>query len=264
MPIAENATPITWSMTAGVPEPSKVVIETVLAAWAVAALVSPVTGHTMAVDDVPANGVVKVITRIALLHVTVAAPALVVPFKMQTVELVTEDVTKLVPATVIVLIKADVAGVKVTVPVTPVEAATLVDNVTKALYIAENATPITWSMTAGVPEPSKVVIETVLAAWAVAALVSPVTGHTMAVDDVPANGVVKVITRIALLHVTVAAPALVVPFKMQTVELVTEDVTKLIPATAIVLIKADVAGVNATVATTPVVEATLVDSVKTA
>ena len=119
-------------------------------------------------------------------------------------------------------------------------------------------------MTAGVPAPSRVVIETVLAAWAVAAFVSPATGHEMAVDDDAANAVVKVITRIALLHVTVAAPALVVPFKMQTVELVTEDVTKLIPATAIVLIKADVAGVNATVATTPVVEATLVDSVKTA
>ena len=119
-------------------------------------------------------------------------------------------------------------------------------------------------MTAGVPAPSRVVIETVLAAWAVAAFVSPATGHDMAVDDVPANAVVKVITRIALLHVTIAAPALAVPFKVQTAELATEDVSKLVPATVIVLIVADEAGVKATVAVTPVAAATLEDDVKTA
>ncbi len=109
-------------------------------------------------------------------------------------------------------------------------------NVTAVFWpIAENATPVTWSMTAGVVAPSKVVIETVLAAWAVAAFVSPATGHEMAVDDVPANAVVRVITRIVPLHVTVAEPALVVPFKVQVVELVTADVTKLVPATAMVL-----------------------------
>ena len=129
-------------MTAGVLAPSKVVIETVLAAWAVTAFVSPATGHEMVVEEVPANAVVSVITRIALLHATVAAPALAVPFKVHVVELVTADATKLVPATVIVFMVADVAGVKPTVAVTPVEAATLLDNVTEAVYIAENATPV--------------------------------------------------------------------------------------------------------------------------
>jgi hypothetical protein len=59
-------------------------------------------------------------------------------------------------------------------------------------------------MTAGVTAPSKteskVVIETVLAAWENAAVVSPATGHEMAVDDVPANAVVKVITKTALFN----------------------------------------------------------------
>ena len=132
-------------MTAGVLAPSKVVIETVLAAWTIAALLSPATGHEMAVEDVPANAVVKVITRIALLHVTVAAPALVAPFKVHVAELVPADVTKLVPATVIVLIVADVAGVKATVAVTPVEAATLLDNVMAAANIAGTAAPATVS-----------------------------------------------------------------------------------------------------------------------
>jgi hypothetical protein len=44
------------------------VIETVLAAWENAAVVSPATGHEMAVDDVPANAVVKVITKTALFN----------------------------------------------------------------------------------------------------------------------------------------------------------------------------------------------------
>ncbi len=246
-------------MTAGVPAPSKVVIETVLAAWAVAALLSPATGHEMAVDDFPANAVVKVITRIVLLHLTVAAPSVVAPFKVHVAELVTADATKLVPATVIVFIMADVAGVKATVAVTPVEAATLLDNVTEAVYIAENATPVMRSMIAGVLALSKVVIQTVLAAWAVAALLSPATGHEMAVDDVPANAVVKAITRIVLLHLTVAAP--VAPFKVHVAALVTADVTKLVPATVIVLMMADVAGVKATVAVTPVEAATLLDNV---
>ena len=138
-------------MTAGVPAPSKVVIETVLAAWAVAAFVSPATGHKMAVDDVPANAVVKVITRIALLHATVAAPALVAPFKVHVAELVTADVRKLVPATVIVLIVADMAGVKATVAVTPAAAATLLDNVTEAVYIEGNVPVVVVPMMTGLP-----------------------------------------------------------------------------------------------------------------
>ena len=90
-----------WSMTAGVPAPSKVVIETVLAAWVVAAFVSPATGHEMVVEDVPANAVVKVITRIAPLQATVAAPAAVEPPKVQVAALVTVPVMKLDPVTVI-------------------------------------------------------------------------------------------------------------------------------------------------------------------
>jgi hypothetical protein len=124
-------------MTAGVTAPSKmvskVVIETVLAAWENAAFVSPAIGHEMAVDDVPANAEVKVITRTALLQVTVAAPLVVAPFKVQMVELITADVRKLVRAIVIVLMMADVAGVKATVAVTLVAATTLLDNVTEAV-----------------------------------------------------------------------------------------------------------------------------------
>ena len=150
-PIAENATPRTWSMTAGVAVPSKVVIETVLAGWAVAAFVSPATGHEMAVDDDAANAVVKLITRIAPLHVTVAAPAVVAPPKVQVAELVTADVTKLVPATVIVLIVADVAGVKATMAVTFVAAETMVDNVTEAVYIDGNVPAAVVSRTTGLP-----------------------------------------------------------------------------------------------------------------
>ncbi len=46
----------------------RVVMETVLAAAAAAAFVSPATGHEMGVEDVPANAVVKVITRTEPLH----------------------------------------------------------------------------------------------------------------------------------------------------------------------------------------------------
>ena len=140
-------------------------------------------------------------------------------------------------------------------------AATLLDNVTEAVYIAENVTPVTWSTMAGVPAPSKVVIETVLAAWAVSAFVSPATGHEMAVVDDAANAVVKVIPRIAPLHATVAAPASVEPPKVQVALPVTAVVRKLVPAKVIALIEADVAGVKATTAVTPVAAATLLDNV---
>ncbi len=66
VPIPVNATPVTWSMLA---EASvRVVMETVLAAAAAAAFLSPATGHEMGVEDVPANAVVKVITRTEPLH----------------------------------------------------------------------------------------------------------------------------------------------------------------------------------------------------
>ncbi len=54
-------------------------------------------------------------------------------FNEQVSAAVTTLVSKLVPATVIVLIVPDVAGVKATVAVTPVAATALLDNVTEAV-----------------------------------------------------------------------------------------------------------------------------------
>ncbi len=209
MPIAENATPVMRSMTAGVPAPSKVVIETVLAAWAVAAFVSPATGHEMVVEDVPANAVVNVITRIALLHATVAAPAPVAPFKVHVAELVTADVTKLVPATVIVLMAADVAGVKSTAAVTPVAATTLLDNVKAAANMAGTATPAKVS-TGAKPEPTpKVDIVEVVAAAAALGVARPETTHTTAAFK--ATGVPRTSFTLGEEYVAVIAPEMALP-----------------------------------------------------
>ncbi len=176
-------------MAAGVLAPSKVVTETVLAAWAVAAFVSPATGHEMAVDDVPANAVVKVITRIALLHATVAAPTLVAPFNVHVAELVTADVTKLVPATVIVLIVADVAGVKATVAVTPAAAATLLDNVTEAVYIEGNFPVVVVSMMMGLPGDKSLEVPAAMLANAACPLVGLVNFVMVKVTTVAALNV---------------------------------------------------------------------------
>jgi hypothetical protein len=206
VPIAENATPVTWSMMAGVVAPSKVVIETVLAAWAVAAFVSPATGHEMVVDDDAANAVVKLITRIAPLHATVAAPAIRVPFKVQVVEPVTAVVRKLVPATVIVLMIADVAGVNATVAVTFVEAATLVENVNAAENMAETATPAEVSTGAKPELTPKVDIVEVVAAAAALGVVRPETTHTTAAFK--ATGVARTIFTLGVRYVTVIVPAM--------------------------------------------------------
>ena len=196
-------------MTAGVPAPSKVVIETVLAAWAVAAFVSPATGHEIAVEDVPANAVVKVITRIALLHTTVAAPALALPFKVHVVELVTADAIKLVPATVIVFMVADVAGVKPTVAVTAVAATTLLDDVQAAANMGGTAAPATVS-TGAKPAPApKVDTVEVVAAAAALGVVKPATTHT----TVPfkSRGVPRTSFKLGVEYVAVIVPEMEVP-----------------------------------------------------
>ena len=196
-------------MTAGVPAPSKVVIETVLAAWAVAAFVSPATGHEMVVEDVPANAVVKVITRIALLHATVAAPATVAPFKVHVAELVTSDVTKLVPATVIVLMAADVAGVKSTAAVTPVAATTLLDNVKTAANMAGTATPAMVSTGANPALIPKVDMVEVVAAAAALGVVRPETTHTTAAFK--ATGVARTSFTLGEEYVAVIVPGMAAP-----------------------------------------------------
>ena len=173
-------------MTDGVTAPSKVVIETVLAAWENAAFVSPATGHEMAVDDVPANAVVKVITKTALLQVTVAAPLVVAPFKVQVEELITADVRKLVRATVIVLIVADVAGVRATVAVTPVAATALLDNVTEAVYIEGNIPVKVVSRIVGLPADKSLEVPAAMVANAACPAVGVVNFVTATVTTVAA------------------------------------------------------------------------------
>jgi hypothetical protein len=173
----------------------------------------------------------------------------VAPFKLHLAELVTADVTKLVPATVIVFIMADVAGVKATVAVTPVEAATLLDNVKAAANMAGTATPAKVSRGAK-PEPTpNVDIVELVAAAAELGVVRPETTHTTAAFK--ATGVSRASFKLGEEYVGVIVPMSVPALVHVAVGVPVKEAK---PCTVITAAAVDVAPVNAMVMEVEAVE----------